>query len=45
MPAPIYVVIDGKGIDEYGEPTAISVTLGEEAGRQRVFDIEYGRGD
>lgn len=41
----IYVSIDGTGIDEFDEPTAISLTLGEESGQQKVFEIEYGRAD
>lgn len=43
--AVIYVAIDGSGIDEFDEPTAISLTLGEEAGQQKAFGIEYGRAD
>lgn len=41
----IYVSIEGTGLDEFDEPTAISLTLGEEAGQQKVFGIEYGRAD
>lgn len=41
----VYVAIDGTGMDEFDEPTAISLTLGEEAGQQKVFGIEYGRAD
>lgn len=38
----IYVTIEGAGLEEF---EAITLTLGEEAGQQKVSAIEYGRSD
>ena len=40
--AMVYVTIEGSGLEEF---EAISLDLGDEAGQQKVFGIEYGRAD
>jgi hypothetical protein len=38
----VYVTLEGSGLEEF---EALSLTLGNEAGQQKVFGIEYGRMD
>ena len=38
----VYVTIEGSGLEEF---EAITLTLGEDAGQQKVSAIEYGRTD
>ena len=40
--AVIYVTIEGAGLEEF---EALSLTLGEEGGQQKVSAIEFGRAD